>query len=185
MDPIEAAFHAVPREAFLPIEVRPQTHKDEALPIGYGQTNSQPYTVEHMLRWLEVQAGQKILDVGSGSGWTSALLSVLAGPKGKIYAVEKIPELVDFGRKNCGRLGITNARFFEAGNTLGLPKHAPYDRILVSAAANNVPSNLVKQLKPQGKMVIPVGNTVLEITKSGDDIETISHPGFVFVPLVT
>ena len=179
------AFAKVPRRNFLPDDVQEQADYDSALPIGFGQTNSQPSTVMMMLDWLSPEPGDKILDVGSGSGWTTALLAQLTGEKGQVYAVEKIPELVAFGRDNCQRLSIANVRFFQANNEIGLPKHAPYDRILVSASANALPEKLLTQLKPEGKMVIPVGSDILEITKSSDSFyESKTHPGFVFVPLV-
>ncbi len=185
MDRIENAFHEVPRHEFLPTVVKPMAKLDNALSIGYGQTNSQPYTVKLMLKWLEPKPGEKIMDVGSGSGWTTALLSHLVGPKGKIYAVEKVPELVEFGRKNCARLEIKNAEFFKSGLTFGLPKYAPFDRILVSASAQKLPNELIDQLQTGGKMVIPIRNDILEITKTGKDhYEAITHSGFVFVPLV-
>jgi len=185
MDPIQTAFQNVPREAFLPEEIRPQAMRDEALPIGYGQTNSQPYTVEKMLRWLDPKPGDKILDIGSGSGWTSALLASITGDSGHVFAVEKIPELVVFGKENCTQLGITNVTFFEASDTLGLPQHAPYDRILVSAAASALPDGLVSQLDLGGKLVVPVKNIIVEIAKTdAGDLDAIQHPGFVFVPLI-
>lgn len=183
--PIGKAFKTIARESFLPHEVKDDAHIDAPLPIGFGQTNSQPTTVRMMLQWLEVEPGNKILDVGSGSGWTTALLSYLAGPKGKVYAVEKIPELVEFGRENAQRAGIKNAKFFQAAKAFGLPKYAPYDRILVSASAEKLPNDLIKQLEIGGKMVIPVQYDVLEIEKAGtDSFETITHSGFRFVPLV-
>ena len=159
---------------------------DNAMPIGHGQTISQPYTVRLMLKWLDPQPGEKILDVGSGSGWTTALLSYLVGSKGKIYAVERIPELLKFGRENNKRFDTKNAQFFPAGKKFGLPEHAPFDRILVSASPDELPQELVEQLKVGGKMVIPVQNDILEITKkSKNDIEIKKHPGFVFVPLIS
>lgn len=173
------------RQHFMPDDIKDQANWDMALPIGFGQTISQPYTVQMMLEWLEVESGNKILDVGSGSGWTTALLSYLTGKRGFVYAVEKIPELVAFGRDNNRRFGVKNARFFLAGSQYGLPKHAPFDRILVSASAVSLPQKLVEQLNAGGKMVIPVVNDILEITKQTNgklDIQT--HPGFVFVPLV-
>jgi protein-L-isoaspartate(D-aspartate) O-methyltransferase len=158
---------------------------DSPLPIGFGQTNSQPTTVRMMLDWLEVKPGNKILDVGSGSGWTTALLGKLSGPKGRVYAVEIVPELVAFGRANCERIGVTNARFYQAKKRLGLPRYAPYQRILVSAAAREVPKELLEQLAPAGKMVIPVNYDVLEIEKRPDgQVDTIPHGGFAFVPLI-
>ncbi|MFA5003850.1 MAG: protein-L-isoaspartate O-methyltransferase [Candidatus Saccharimonadales bacterium] len=182
---ITEAFRATPRREFLPDIVVGQATWDVPLPIGFGQTNSQPSTVERMLEWLEVDPGQHILDVGSGSGWTTALLAHLTGSKGDVVAVEIVPELVEFGRDNCQWAGVRNVTFHEAGKTLGYPAAAPYDRILVSAAASELPTALVEQLAPGGQMVIPVRSDILVISKDEAghlDIQT--HPGFAFVPLV-
>jgi protein-L-isoaspartate(D-aspartate) O-methyltransferase len=138
-----------------------------------------------MLHWLDAQPGDSVLDVGSGSGWTSALLSQIVGPSGVVYAVEKIPELLKFGQNNCKTLGIHNVRFSLAGKEYGLPKHAPFNRILVSASAKSLPEELLEQLAINGKLVIPVKNDILEITKTSDsDYSAKSHPGYVFVPLI-
>ena len=138
-----------------------------------------------MLEWLNPLPGQKVLDVGSGSGWTTALLAHLVGSKGMIYAVERIPELVKFGSENCKHLNLGNAKFFEAGKDVGLVKHAPYDRILVSAAADQLPYELLQQLKIGGRIVIPIASNVTVIKKIGDDkYETDTHSGFAFVPLI-
>jgi len=185
MSKVDQAFAAIKREHFLPEEVRAQVWLDAPLPIGFGQTNSQPSTVHQMLEWLDAQPGHNVLDVGSGSGWTSALLGHIVSKNGRVYAVEKVPELLDFGRSNCEKLGIKNVRFFEAGKTLGLPEFAPYGRILVSAAANSLPSELVDQLKVGGRLVIPVKNDILVIDRLTDsEVETERHPGYQFVPLV-
>ena len=185
MDRIDAAFEAVDRANFVPKELRGSVDIDAPLPIGYGQTNSQPYTVRMMLEWLGVQPGDKVLDVGSGSGWTTALLSHLVGPKGRVYGVERVPELVEFGQENAERVGVKNARFFTAGDKFGWPEEGPYERILVSASADQLPQELVDQLKVGGKMVIPVHEDILEITKkSAGDLDIKKHPGFVFVPLL-
>lgn len=185
MDKLQQAFARYWRQDFVPDNIRDQAWIDTALPIGFGQTISQPSTVELMLEWLEPEPGNKVLDVGSGSGWTTSLLSYLVGPKGKIYAVEKIPELLEFGRQNCQNAGVKNAKFYLAGKQYGLPKLAPFDRILVSAAANELSRALLEQLKIDGKMVIPVNNDILEITKtSQNNLEIITHQGFVFVPLI-
>lgn len=185
MDHIEKAFQKISRANFVTEDQRGLAAIDAPLPIGFGQTISQPSTVKLMLEWLEAEPGSKVLDIGSGSGWTTALISHIIGLKGKVYATERIPELVDFGRNNSERIGAKNVKFFQAGIKYGLPKHAPFDRILVSAAAQKLPEELLAQLNVGGKLVIPVQNDILEITKTSDtEYETNVHPGFVFVPLV-
>lgn len=182
---INNAFTAYPREKFLPGDVRLKAHLDLPVPIGYEQTNSQPSTVRRMLTWLDVQTDQTVLDIGYGSGWTTALLSYLVGTNGQVYAVEKVPELVEFGKQNCKQAGVTNAEFFEAGEVFGLPDYAPYDRILVSATARNLPEELVDQLAVGGRMVIPVKNSVYVVTKQRDgSVDITEHHGYAFVPLV-
>lgn len=185
MDRILLAFAKFDRQNFIPKEIKNLAHNDWALPIGYEQTISQPTTVKLMLNWLDAHPGDKVLDVGSGSGWTTALLSYLVGPEDRVYAVERIPELVKFGQENVERAGVKNAQFAVAGGELGLPEESPFDRILVSASADEIPNELVDQLKIGGKMVIPIQNDILEITKkSGGDLDVKKHPGFVFVPLL-
>jgi protein-L-isoaspartate(D-aspartate) O-methyltransferase len=185
MNSVDDSFRTMPRELFLPVSVRSQALMDHPLPIGYGQTNSQPTTVRNMLEWLDVQPGQRVLDVGSGSGWTTALLSVLVGKRGHVAAVEVVPELVAFGESNCRKAGVKNATFHQAGLHYGLPKAQPFDRILVSASADTLPKELLDQLVVGGKLVIPVQYDVLEITKQLAEPHLIkAHPGYIFVPLI-
>lgn len=185
MDTIEQAFQKIQRRDFVPESLRDRADVDAPIPIGFGQTNSQPSTVRRMLEWLDAQPGDKVLDVGSGSGWTTALLSSIVGPTGRVFAVELVPELMKMGRDNCGAAGVINAKFYQAGEEYGLPKHSPYDRILVSASAAQLPRTLLDQLRIGGKLVIPVANDILEIIKTSDqDYDIDTHPGFVFVPLI-
>jgi protein-L-isoaspartate(D-aspartate) O-methyltransferase len=181
---VSKAFAEVDRADFVLSGYRNSADLDIPLPISEGQTISQPTTVQMMLKWLDVRPGDKVLDVGSGSGWTTALLAKIVGTKGEVYAVERIPELKRFGEKNCQKAGIKNIKFFLAGNRLGLPKFAPFDRILVSAAAKKLPNSLINQLKIGGKLVIPIENSVFEIKKRKSKLESIEHRGFIFVPLI-
>jgi protein-L-isoaspartate(D-aspartate) O-methyltransferase len=185
MDRIDKAFNSVNRADFIPENFKKFASLNTSLPIGYGQTISQPYVVASMLNWLDPQPGDKVLDVGSGSGWTTALLSHLVGNKGRVEAIELIPELLEFGKNNVRKTGIKNARFHLAGKALGWPDHAPYDAILVSATTKELPQELVDQLKVGGKLVIPVAYDILEITKeSTTEVSILKHPGFIFVPLI-
>jgi protein-L-isoaspartate(D-aspartate) O-methyltransferase len=182
------AFRKVRREEFLPDEMKDFAEEDVALSIGNGQTNSQPLTVAFMLELLDPQPGQNILDVGSGSGWTTALLSHIVGRKGKVTALEVIPELSEWGKENADRFGFVRegiAEFHVADGHQGFPQNAPYDRILVSASGAEVPEKLKDQLRAGGKMVIPVGGSIwrLEKKSEGEFLEE-EYPGFAFVPLV-
>lgn len=183
---IVEAFQQVDRRHFMTPRRRHMADIDAAVPIGFGQTISQPSTVAQMLLWLAPLPGQSILDIGSGSGWTTALLAYLVGLKGRVYAVERIPKLKAFGENNCRRFGCANVQFHLADNRLGLPQYAPYDRILVSAAAHNaIPDELIDQLAPNGKMVIPVNHSIFELQKNDEEVASSrQHYGFSFVPLV-
>ena len=184
---IEQAFSVVKRTSFMPTNSQHMADYDVPFPIGHGQTISQPTTVKHMLLWLAPKAGQRILDVGSGSGWSTALLAYLVGPKGFVVGVERIPELKRFGEINCRRFGCSNVAFFIAENKLGLETYAPFDRILVSAAGTDrIPDELINQLAPNGKLVIPINNSIFELQKDAQgEIEYChEHFGYVFVPLI-
>ncbi len=124
----------------MPEEIIGQEEVNSALPIGYGATISQPLTVALMLEMLQPQAGHKILDIGSGSGWTTALLAEITGPGGWVYAIERIPELTEFGRQNVAKYNFSGVEFYCQDGSKGLPDKQPFDRILVSAAAAEIPS---------------------------------------------
>jgi protein-L-isoaspartate(D-aspartate) O-methyltransferase len=182
MRSIRKAFQTIKREGFLLPAYVEDAALDVPLPIGFGQTNSQPTTVKAMLEWLEVGPGDKTLDVGAGSGWTTALLAYMVAPE-TVYAVEAVPELVRRARQNCATAEVKNAKFYQSRHT-GLPAHAPYDRILVSTSVDSVPKQLINQLDVGGKMVIPVHDTVLEIIKVTEErLDVIPHRDFAFVPL--
>jgi len=182
---VERAFRAVDRARFVPEEERTVAYLDTALPIGAGQTISQPTVVAYCLEWLQVRPGDRVLDVGSGSGWTTALLAHLAGPSGSVIGVERVPSLVAFGAKNLATYAFPQAHIEEAKRELGLAKAAPFDRILVSASAEEVPDVLRQQLADGGRMVISVRETICVVERTGDAFKTVCHEGFVFVPLIT
>jgi len=182
------AFSQIKREDFVLEEEKERAYINNALSINYNQTISQPLVVALMIELLNPQPGEKILDVGSGSGWTTALLAYLVKPKGKIMAIDIIPELVKFGQKNVKKYNFVKkgiVRFFCADGKLGYEKEAPYDKMLISASAFEVPEKLFKQLKIGGKMVLPIEEAIVLIEKtSQDDYRKQEFPGFVFVPLV-
>ena len=187
---VAAAFAAVPRSVFLPEGQRRYAEADQPLPIGHGQTNSQPRIVRHMLELLEVEAGHRVLDVGAGSGWTTALLAHLVGPAGRVHGVERVPELLEEARSHLAaeevaalraRVSLEPAR----PGVLGLPDRAPFDRVLVSAAARQLPDALVAQLGPDGVMVAPVAGRVVRVLNRVDEVEVEQHDHCRFVPLVT
>jgi protein-L-isoaspartate(D-aspartate) O-methyltransferase len=173
------------RRDFLPPVERPMADEDRPLPIGGGQTNSQPSTVADMLTLLEVDPGLRVLDVGSGSGWTTAILAHLVGPKGRVVGVEIDSRLAHWGATNVQRYAVPWAHVYEAkSGILGWPDEGPYDRILVSAEAAELPKELVGQLGPDGIMVVPVAGAMLRLTRIGVEPPRITrHGAYRFVPL--
>jgi protein-L-isoaspartate(D-aspartate) O-methyltransferase len=185
-DDIERAMRAVPRRDFLPRAQRPLAHEDRPLPIGRGQTSSQPATVAAMLRLLRVPLGARVLDVGAGSGWTTALLAYLVGPQGSVLGVERDSRLAAWGGANVARTGMSWASIEQATpGTLGHPRETGWDRILVSASAPALPRALVEQVGYGGRMVIPVRTTLLLIERLPDGrTRATDHGGYRFVPLI-
>ncbi len=180
-------FRKVKRLDFLPDELKHLAELDEPLPLGQGQTISQPLTVAFMLELLHPKQGDKILDVGSGSGWTTALLSGIVGEKGKVYAMEIKKELKDFGEKNTAKYNFVKkgiAKFICGDGSKGLLEKAPFDKILVSAAADRIPSKLKKQLKIGGRLVIPVRDSIFLVVRKSNKFEEKEFFGFSFVPLI-
>ena len=183
---LDEAFVAAPRATFLPDDQRAFTGLDRPLPIGWGQTNSQPRTVRTMLALLDVRTGHRVLDVGCGSGWTTALLAHLTGADGVVVGVEIVPELVAFGRANLGAYDVPQARIETARpDVLGWPDEAPYDRVLVSAEASGMPWDLALQLEPDNAvMVVPVAGTLVELRKEPGRTTLVEHGRYAFVPLI-
>jgi protein-L-isoaspartate(D-aspartate) O-methyltransferase len=184
-DRLQAAFDAVRRDDFLPTDQRGFAGLDRALPIGFDQTKSQPRTVSNMLTLLDARPGQRVLDVGSGSGWTTALLGKLVGPQGRVLGVELVPELVAWSRDNLAAYGMDWVGVSQAEEgVLGLPAEAPFDRILVSAEASTLPNPLVDQLADGGLMVVPVSGRLIAVERtSADDVTVQQHGHYQFVPL--
>ncbi|HIG96780.1 MAG TPA: protein-L-isoaspartate(D-aspartate) O-methyltransferase [Candidatus Aenigmarchaeota archaeon] len=172
------AFNKVPREDFVPAEYKKHAYTNEPLPIGHGQTISQPLTVAVMTELLEAKKGHKILEVGTGSGYQAAILSEIVGTGGKIITTEIIPELFEFAKKNLAR--YKNVNVLNIDGSLGYP--GKYDRIIVAASAPSVPKPLIEQLKEGGRLVIPVEDRMMLIEKNGKIKETFIGY-YAFVPL--
>ena len=183
-DSVSQAFTATPRTWFLPRRARGRAAYDGPIEIGRGQTNSQPRTVDAMLRLLEVRRGDRVLDVGAGSGWSTALVAHLTGPTGEVVGVEIEPTLVEFGRTNLARIVRPWARIEQARpDVLGWPDEAPYDRVLVSAEPRTMPGELVDQVAVGGRMVIPVNGIMRLVERTDFGVEVSDHGGYRFVPL--
>jgi protein-L-isoaspartate(D-aspartate) O-methyltransferase len=173
------AFKKVKREAFIAKCQKNNAYEDIALPLTEGSTISQPFTIAFMLNLLELGGKEKILEIGSGSGYVLALLSEMT--KGEIYGIEIIQSLAEQSRrifKNNRKIKIINKN-----GSKGLPKKAPFDRIIMSAAADKMPTNLFKQLTKKGILVTPVQNSIWQIKKENKTITKKEFTGFVFIPL--
>ncbi len=184
---ITNAFSKVPREKFIFEKLRERAYEDVALPIGQGQTISQPFTIATMLSLLDVKKRQKVLEIGSGCGYVLALLSELVGKEGKIFGIEVIKELANKSRSNLRN--YKNIRIYNKNGVEGLEEHAPFDRILISAALERIPERIIKQLKEKGILVAPVGSkhlqSLIALQKSKNRLILKEEiPGFVFVPFI-
>ena len=179
------AMLAVPREKFIPADVRTAAYEDRALPIGHDQTISQPFIVAHMIEQLSVTPDDRLLEIGTGTGYQTALLALLAG---KVFSVERIPALQELASGNLACLNLTNITMSVGDGSVGLEAYAPFDRILASAAAPEIPAALVDQLIDGGVLVIPVGGktqqTIVRVVREGS--RTIETPGLAcrFVKLI-
>ena len=188
--PIIDAFRKVPRHEFIPENIREYAYADHPQPISDGQTISAPSMIAIMLESLNLEPEQRVLEIGAGSGYNAALAAEVVGRKGEVVTIERIPRLAEFAEKNLKKAGYGWVTVVVGDGSLGYEKGAPWDRILVTACAPEIPEPLVKQLKVGGKLGAPVGKhymfqtwTVVEKT-SEKDVKITEHGGCSFVPLV-
>jgi protein-L-isoaspartate(D-aspartate) O-methyltransferase len=182
-----AAFRAVPREAFVSTDQAPLAYADSPLPIESGQTISQPYIVALTIHAAGIGAGDKVLEIGAGSGYAAAVIGRVAG---EVVAIERHHELVELARERMRRLGYANVHIVEGDGTRGCPEEAPFDAIVAAASGSHVPSVLIDQLKPGGRMVMPIGEphsvqSLVKLTKRPDGtLEREDLCAVRFVPLI-
>ena len=186
-DKVEYAIRKMPRHEFVPTPLKEEAYEDAPLPIMKNQTISQPSVVSRMTEWLDIKEGQKILEIGSGSGWQTAILSYLVG-HGKVYSIERHSELTEFAKKNIDKLGINNVKVILGDGSLGFPEESPFNRIIITAACKKVPEPLLEQLSIDGLLIAPVGEfpqSLVLLKKTSHGIEEIKNqPGYVFVPFL-
>jgi protein-L-isoaspartate(D-aspartate) O-methyltransferase len=180
-----AAMENVPRHEFVPPQYQSQAYSDHPLPIGHGQTISQPYIVALMTELLQLQSTDRVLEVGTGSGYQAAILAEIVA---EVYTIEIVEPLAAEAQERLQRLGYANVHTLHGDGYYGWAEHAPYDAIIVTAAPDHIPQPLVQQLTDGGKLVIPVGppggyQTLWELTKQGDEIKKRNVTGVLFVPL--
>ena len=179
------AMEKVPRELFVPEENRPRAYDDAALPIGHGQTISQPYMVARISEALAVRPGELALDVGSGSGYQAAVLAELGA---RVVTIERLAELAEQARRNLEAAGYDGVEVLVGDGTLGVPDRAPFDAIAVAAAAPGFPETLYEQLRPRGRLVVPVGGPLAQrlevIVRSPEGPAVVHSVPCRFVPLV-
>jgi len=179
------AFHKVERHKFIPLELRDSAYLDFPLAIGKGQTISQPYIVALMTECLELEGKEKVLEIGTGSGYQAAILAELAA---QVYSIERFERLAESAKETLGAMGYTNIQIKTGDGTLGWPQEAPFDRIIITAASPSIPPPLVEQLKDGGRMILPLGEalsqTLILARKKNGELESRAICGCVFVPLV-
>ena len=180
------AMMRVKRHLFVPHHLVDQAYGDYPLPIGEGQTISAPHMVAMMCDYLELKKGEKVLEIGAGSGYHAAVIAEIIGKEGHVYSVERIHWLVELSGGNLKHAGYMHVTVMQGDGTLGLPEHAPYDKISVTCAAPDVPPPLLEQLKTGGKMVIPIGRyrQELYLVKKINGVEKERKCDVLFVPLV-
>ena len=180
------AMNRVKRHLFVPPELRDQAYGDYPLPIGGGQTISAPHMVAMMCDYLKLERGDKVLEIGAGSGYHAAVIAELIGAEGRVYTVERLALLVDFSTRNLREAGYKNVVVVSGDGTLGLPEYAPFNKICVTCAAPAVPPPLLEQLETGGRMVIPIGRYIQELylVEKKNGIVKQSKCEVVFVPLI-
>ena len=180
-----AAFRKIPRHRFVPAEFQSEAYADHPIPIGSGQTISQPYIVALMTSQLHLQGHERVLEIGTGSGYQTAILSELAL---EVFSIERMPDLLEAAGERLAALGIGNIHLSPGNGSLGWPEHAPYDAIIVTAAAPHAPAPLLAQLADPGRMVIPLGGAhdqaLHRIEKRRGTLSQHAVADCVFVPLV-
>jgi len=185
---VENAFLSIPREDFIPDEKGWYAYMDKPLDIGNGQTISAPHMVAIMAEELKLKKGQKVLEIGAGSGYHAAVVSKIIGSKGTVYSIERIKSLADKAEENLAKVGIKNVEVIVSDGSRGFEEYAPYDRIYVTCAAPNIPEPLIDQLSGEyGILLIPVGEMICELqrlTKTPSNVMKESLGGCAFVPLI-
>jgi len=184
---VESAFRNIPRHEFVVPSELDRAYDNEPLSIMKNQTISQPGVVSRMTEWLDIKDGQKILEIGTGSGWQTAILSYMV-KTGTVYSVERHSELANFARENLEKFGIENVHVILGDGSLGYPEKSPYDRIIITAACTEIPLPLLEQLGENGLIIAPVGDSsqslvLLKKTSEGI-VEIKNQPNYVFVPLL-
>lgn len=179
------AFRSVPRHVFVPEGEREYAYEDHPLAIGFGQTISQPYIVALMTEVLQLRGNERLLEIGTGSGYQAAILALLSR---WVYSIERIPELASEAAKRLDGLGLTNVTVLCQDGSMGLPEEAPFDAIIVTAAAPQPPQALMDQLADRGRLVVPSGEradqTLFKVTRLGDEFEQEDLGMCAFVPLI-
>ena len=179
------AFLAIDRRDFVSEDQHDEAYWDIPLPIGYGQTISQPATVAFMLELLQPKAGDTIMDVGAGSCWQTALLAHIVGQEGRVCAVERICPLLEESKKRFAKYGFVNTEFFCRDATKGLPEHAPFDAIIAAASGHMMIEKWKDEVKVGGRIVMPIELSIwLYIKRAETEFEKHEYPGFAFVPLI-
>ena len=185
------AFTKIDRADFLPPNLRGKAYRDIPLPIGFGQMTTEPFVIAFMLEMIKPKKGHKILEIGSGSGWQTALIAEIVGPEGFVYAVEVIPELKEFGEKNLKKYNFKNIKIILGDGSKGWPECTPYDGIIVTAAVNEEKAKpFIEQLKMGGRLVIPIhaekDQDMLVVERiSEKEYKQKKYPGFQFVEMIT